>query len=205
MNLIVDVLVSKCWSKACRWKYAEDSGGYRIRQGQIWNRAIRGQTEGWKLPWIPLFKLWGLELVIRFTTQKGLHAIFMLLLGCFPKQWVRNNWLPLSQSVCRCLNCDETGLKHTEVYVLNHAEKSESVGIFEKQKSHWSHKCSRKPQREQWVALRDPRLCLDISPQTQGLLSVPWSPWSTEVYLIHLEASNTHNADTQEIVTEPRK
>lgn len=32
MNLIVDVLDFK-------WKYAEDSGGYRIRQGQVWAQS----------------------------------------------------------------------------------------------------------------------------------------------------------------------
>lgn len=50
-----------------------------------------------------------------------------------------------------------------------------------------------------------PRLWLDILPQTQRS-PVHWSPQSTGLHLIYVEASSTrHTADTQEIVTEPRK
>lgn len=59
---------------------------------------------------------------------------FYVLVGCFPKQWVRNNWLLLSQSMDRTFQLRKWD-PDSEVYVLNHAEKSEQWGVFEKQRN----------------------------------------------------------------------
>lgn len=61
-------------------KTVEDTESDKVRSGL---RAVRGQTGVENCPWIHLFKLWGRELVIRFTTQKGFHAKILCISGMF--------------------------------------------------------------------------------------------------------------------------
>lgn len=70
-------------------------------RSDLGSRAIRGQTGGWKLPLDTFIQTMRSRVGYEFTTQKDSMQRFYVLVGCFPKQWVRNNWLPLSQSVYR--------------------------------------------------------------------------------------------------------
>lgn len=65
----------------------------------------------------------------------------------------------------------------TEVYVLNHAEKSESVGIFEKQRNLTGPTSAVENLSEsQWVALRDHGSALTSHRRRRAFSLFPGAP-----------------------------
>lgn len=59
---------------------------------------------------------------------------FYVLVGCFPKQGVRNNLTPVITARGQNIPTVRKQDPGAEAYILNHAEKSASVEIFEKQR-----------------------------------------------------------------------
>lgn len=116
--------------------------GYRMRRGRAWARSH------WERWWLnrargEVYSDYKVESQLnRFTTN--FMQSFQVLVGCFPKQWVRKKWTIITahgQNIPTLRKRDPD----TEVCVLNHAVKSEAVGIFwEAEKSLWLHKCMRK-------------------------------------------------------------